>query len=579
MTQPITKVSVSAITELFHIGEKLNDNNWTIWREQMQHAYKMTGLTDYIKDTITVPNQAEQPISYSNWDFNNGYARVLIIKNVDNSQLKHIMKYELAHEMWTSLVRVHEIQGFETGLTLARSFWSSTCSEDEDIEKHIDTVKDKWERLNALQTPEFTFSNSIFKGILIASLPSSWDHITDPYLSTKLSKYGAQPGDARANVSVEELIGFLKEVARTRKMAAATDQAMIAKHGSNKRGLQSRIGQRSNDTTDKKRCDNCKRKGHVRKDCWFLKPKCEKCGLYGHEVDKCQSQVDIRNNNNARKNKRNNQNDRNTSGNKKTRTTESTNAAETTNAAVEQAYIVEVPKVTRQALSAKACTLDIDSDFQIDGYDDNDDAISFYDWFADSCTTSHICNKRDAFTQYRPAVNANVIGVGNTLTEIRGRGNVKVQTRVGGITHTLTLQNVLHIPTNKYNLISLGRWDKAGREFRSSQGLLSMIDRDGKTVAYGTKLHSNLYRMHMRTARATELTGKARAVLSAKLGPPIAFPVNEARTWEEWHWRFGHIGYKGLQELKRKNLVTGFNVSPSSSKPDCRACTESKHTE
>jgi hypothetical protein len=86
------------------------------------------------------------------------------------------------------------------------------------VEKHIDEVKDKWECLNVLETPEFTFSNTVFKGILIASLSPSWDHITDPYLSNKLSKYGVQPRYPCTNASVEELIRFLTEVAKRCKL-------------------------------------------------------------------------------------------------------------------------------------------------------------------------------------------------------------------------------------------------------------------------------------------------------------------------------------------------------------------------
>jgi gag-polypeptide of LTR copia-type len=171
--RPITKVNVAMITELFHIGEKLNGNNWTIWREQMKHAFKMTRLAPYINGTLLAPSQLNQPTNFSNWEFNNDYARVLIIKNVDNNQLKHITKYNSAHDMWISLTMVHETQGFQTGLTLTHAFWTSSCSKDEDVEKHIDEVKDKWEHLNALETPEFTFSNTVFKGILIVSLPPS----------------------------------------------------------------------------------------------------------------------------------------------------------------------------------------------------------------------------------------------------------------------------------------------------------------------------------------------------------------------------------------------------------------------
>jgi gag-polypeptide of LTR copia-type len=122
--------------------EKLNGNNWTIWREQMKHAFKMTGLAPYVNSTFPVPNEVNQPINFGNWEFNNNYACMLIIKNVNNSQFKHITKYTFALDMWKSLTWVHKTQGFETGLQFMQSFWSSSCSEDDDVEKHIDKVKE-----------------------------------------------------------------------------------------------------------------------------------------------------------------------------------------------------------------------------------------------------------------------------------------------------------------------------------------------------------------------------------------------------------------------------------------------------
>jgi hypothetical protein len=198
------------------------------------------------------------------------------------------------------------------------------------------------------------------------------------------------------NASIEELIRFLTEVAKRHKLQAITNQAMITKGGSNKQGLQSRIGQCPREASVQKCCSNCKHIGHIKNNCWFLKPKCDKCRLYGHEEKDCRSQVDICITNNMHRNKHENQNNRNTLGSKRVHTSTSVS----TNAAVEQAHIVEVLQVTGQAFDAKAECTDSDNDFQVDSYDINDDAVSYYDWLADSCTTSHICNKHETFIEY-----------------------------------------------------------------------------------------------------------------------------------------------------------------------------------
>jgi hypothetical protein len=82
-----------------------------------------------------------------------------------------------------------------------------------------------------------------------------------------------------------------------------------------------------------------------------------------------------------------------------------------------------------------------------------------------------------------------------TLTEIHRHRAVKVQAHVNDITHILILQDILYILSNQYNLLLLGRWDSHNRHFKSNQGTLSLIDQDGKVIACGLKLKSNLYKM------------------------------------------------------------------------------------
>ena len=55
--------------------------------------------------------------------------------------------------------------------------------------------------------------------------------------------------------------------------------------------------------------------------------------------------------------------------------------------------------------------------------------------------------------------------------------------------------------------------------------------------------------------------------------------IETPKSWEIWHQRFGHISYKGLQQLLDENLVEGLAVDTQSPKPDCTACTEAKQSE
>jgi len=121
--------------------------------------------------------------------------------------------------------------------------------------------------------------------------------------------------------------------------------------------------------------------------------------------------------------------------------------------------------------------------------DEYDERLIFYDWLADSATTSHVCNRREAFTRFHPTSATTVTGVGNLETKAEGRGTVELTSWCNGHKYILQLEDVLYIPNNRNNLISLGKWDQRGRQFRGGGGVLTLITKDGTSVARGVDVH------------------------------------------------------------------------------------------
>jgi hypothetical protein len=52
--------------------------------------------------------------------------------------------------------------------------------------------------------------------------------------------------------------------------------------------------------------------------------------------------------------------------------------------------------------------------------------VIYYDWLADSATTSHVCNRREAFRDFHQLSATKVTGVGNTSVEAQGRGTIEL---------------------------------------------------------------------------------------------------------------------------------------------------------
>jgi hypothetical protein len=138
----------------------------------------------------------------------------------------------------------------------------------------------------------------------------------------------------------------------------------------------------------------------------------------------------------------------------------------------------------------------------------------------------------------------------------------------------LTLEDVLYILNNRNNLISLGQWDTAGGRYAGGGGTLTLITKDGKSIARGTKIGNNLYKIKVSVCKPNTTHAKGHTVT------PQTFMSNEpSQNWETWHNQFGHISYSGLQKLLDLNLVDGFSVDTRMPKPDCVACTEAKQSQ
>jgi hypothetical protein len=74
-----------------------------------------------------------------------------------------------------------------------------------------------------------------------------------------------------------------------------------------------------------------------------------------------------------------------------------------------------------------------------------DERLIFYDWMADSATSSHITHQRKAFTTYTPITNKIITGVGGKEAIIAGQGTVELVSMCKGQSYTPLLENVLHV--------------------------------------------------------------------------------------------------------------------------------------
>jgi hypothetical protein len=305
----------------------------------------------------------------------------------------------------------------------------------------------------------------------------------------------------------------------------------------------------------KKRCAHCGKTNHKVQDCYHLaKPKCSFCNRLGHDEKECRTKK------------------------KQSRPQNKEQLVAAALAPKQQSNITENEgddelEEVWTAMNTEENMYDHsdsvgDDDLYLAQLAANENA-RMYDWLADSGSTNHITNRRELFTTYEATPDATVYGVGGKNINVVGRGTIHLTAQYGTRTRTLRLDGVNFIPSNKYNILALGRWDTQGRRYQASDGTLTLYDRKNVPILSGNKVASHLYKFRLLPANDDKITNSS----------DYAFTCHEnLQTWETWHRRFGHVSYDGLKKLHSKHLLLGFTVDPKTPTPDCIACTQAKQT-
>ena len=577
-TSGATEAATAVITKLPREGssitkirEPLDDTNWVIWRERIRRVFTLCGVAPYVYGTLQRPDPASATQeSLDAWRENDAYAQVLIINGISKSQMVHVSRLNTASDIWRSLEAIHETRDYQVAIAIQRGLFRQCAADNDDIVSHLTQLKKQWERLNVLDNEDFRITDIQFKTIIASSLPPSWDAFTEPYVGRR---QGTIETDPKKLTSSQEFIGIIKEEygrRKNRKDTAKTSnsstyyantRSTYSSNQSSNRPLSDRIHSAPNPAmpatvASGTFCRNCRQDTHTTDNCkWLGQPKCNKCGWFGHIAAKCFR---------SGAQKRKYQGDQGGKPKRVGKEREQAHcAAEDTHSDQQNESIAFTAEE-----SAGVCnfdTYDPENDEELD-----ERLIFYYTWLADTATTSHIANSRDAFSTFE-SLRKPINGVGNASTYAEGKGTVNVQSRVGAKTFHLTLNDVLYVPANWQNLLSLGRWDDAGGKYRGENSSLTLATKNGETVATGMKLRNNLYKMSDFAVQKESTYSRTEDGVAQ-----VCAITEPAKSWEVWHKRYGHIGMDSLQELFNKKLVDGFSVDPKTPKYDCVACVQAK---
>ena len=533
----IERVSAREASAITKLPEPLNESNWMVWRERMKRVLRLCGIEAYAAGKVDIPWDAK---GADNWTFNDTYAQVIITNNISSTEMVHVSQCTTAQAIWESLEAVHESKGHQTIVSIIRNLFHTKAEEDSDINEHLNKLKQYWERINQMNEEDFRISDVLFKIIISSSLPLSWDTFTESYVG---GRKGITEIDPKKLMGSQQFIGILKEEYLQRQLRA--DKGEVNQAYTQKRSLQNRLNSKPGTNSDMS-CKHCGRNNHNTPDCKHLgKSKCSICGKFGHTDDKCW---------NKGKGKRKNDKEDSGGNRKKKKKEEANEAAEESDEEI-TLNIEEITEVTPEEGGSSSSFFDPGEEHYNFNSDNTynmhqiDEPLLYYDWFGDSATTSHVSNRREIFSTYQPLHNTSVVGVGHLKAKAEGKGTIELESRYKNKTFILKLENVLHIPTNRNNLISLGKWDAAGGRYIGGGGKIILENKNKTPVAIGTKAGNNLYKMKLKTRKPCEnhinkqvydnITNSKLGNMAQKIWPCRIFwsPEISRPTYGRWFYR------------------------------------------
>jgi hypothetical protein len=104
------------------------------------------------------------------------------------------------------------------------------------------------------------------------------------------------------------------------------------------------------------------------------------------------------------------------------------------------------------------------------------------------------------------------------------------------------LTNVYYIPKLKSNILSLGQLEEAGCKIVLENGYLCVLDQERKLLMRAPRTGNRLYTVKPTVVAPICLLSKADDV-----------------AWK-WHARYGHLNFRALHDLSKKDMVVGMPV-------------------
>lgn len=252
---------------------KLNGENWTIWKFQVQVTLKSKG---YFAVVEGITQRPVPPAETKDWDSKDARAQEIIVSRVDDKIVTHLLTCQTSADMWKKLKNIYEHQSQVSVHLLTQKFFSLQYQEGHTAEfmSQLEEIKGNLKALGE------EISDKMIVTKVLMSLPENMKHFVTAWESTPEANRTLT--DLMSRLMLEEERNKCSETS-----AALAVQKLAIRREYNKIGHKTQIKcfecegphlRRNCPNLVKINCHFCKKPGHKEQFCWFKKQKDKKEG-------------------------------------------------------------------------------------------------------------------------------------------------------------------------------------------------------------------------------------------------------------------------------------------------------------
>ncbi|CAJ2671832.1 unnamed protein product [Trifolium pratense] len=157
-------------------------------------------------------------------------------------------------------------------------------------------------------------------------------------------------------------------------------------------------------------------------------------------------------------------------------------------------------------------------------------------WYLDSGCSNHMIGNKEWLFEFDDTFRESVRLGDDSRMNVMGKGKLKLY--IGGITQVIS--EVYYLPGLKNNLLSIGQ-----------------LQQKNLTIVF-KKDTCKVFHEERGLIMSTQMSGNRMYVINATVLVPMCMKTTNEMDSLLWHKRYGHLSYKGLNTLVKKEMVKGL---------------------